>query len=387
LIKINVFNYLILQGRKPIIKLNLKILFILEYYYPNVGGIEKLFKELAEALVKKNYEVMVITNRYEKTLESEERINGVRVKRVHLKNRFFFSFFSLPTVLKHARNFDLIHTTSYNAALPASLAGAFLNKKVIITFHEVWGNLWFKLPFMNRFQKSLFYLYEKLILKLPFNTFIAVSDSTKQNLISHSITSQKIIRIYNGIEYKSRDKDEANASKKFTFTFLGRLGVSKGLDMLIPAAGQFIKEYPEAIFQIISPDNSKTIQQKVENLIRKHHLEKNVNWFTNLDSLQVEEKLLSSNCMVIPSYSEGFCFVAAEAIALEIPIISSGKGALQEVVSGKFIKMETFDSKGIYQSLVKAKNEAYEITPIKKFHFQDTLEAYLKLYQSICISK
>jgi glycosyltransferase involved in cell wall biosynthesis len=383
LIKINVFNYPTLQGNKLKIKLNLKILFILEYYYPNVGGIEKLFKELAEALVKKNYEVMVITNRYEKSLESEEIINGVRVKRVNLKNRFLFSFFSLPTVLKHARNFDLIHTTSYNAALPASLAGAFLNKKVIITFHEVWGNLWFKLPFINRFQKTLFYLYEKLIIKLPFDTFIAVSDSTKQNLMAHSIASRKILRIYNGIEYKYSYKDEAIASKKFIFTFLGRLGVSKGLDILIPAAGQFIKEYPKAVFQIISPDNSKAMKRKVENLIRKHHLEKNVNWFTNLDSLQVEEKLLSSNCIVIPSYSEGFCFVAAEAVALEIPIISSGKAALQEVVSGKYILMETFDVEGIYKSLIKAKNEEYEDSPIKKFLLQDTLESYLKLYQSI----
>jgi glycosyltransferase involved in cell wall biosynthesis len=383
LIKINVFNYPTLQGNKLKIKLNLKILFILEYYYPNVGGIEKLFKELAEALVKKNYEVMVITNRYEKSLESEEIINGVRVKRVNLKNRFLFSFFSLATVLKHARNFDLIHTTSYNAALPASLAGAFLNKKVIITFHEVWGNLWFKLPFINRFQKTLFYLYEKLIIKLPFDTFIAVSDSTKQNLMAHSIASRKILRIYNGIEYKYSYKDEVIASKKFIFTFLGRLGVSKGLDILIPAAGQFIKEYPKAVFQIISPDNSKAMKRKVENLIRKHHLEKNVNWFTNLDSLQVEEKLLSSNCIVIPSYSEGFCFVAAEAVALEIPIISSGKAALQEVVSGKYILMETFDVEGIYKSLIKAKNEEYEDSPIKKFLLQDTLESYLKLYQSI----
>jgi hypothetical protein len=38
---------------------------------------------------------------------------------------------------------------------------------------------WFK--FINQYKK-LFYLYEKLILKLPF---IAVGDSTKQNLISH----------------------------------------------------------------------------------------------------------------------------------------------------------------------------------------------------------
>jgi len=365
----------------------MKILFVLEYYYPNVGGIEKLFKKLAEALVVEGNEVMVLTNRFDRTLLSEEMINGVLVRRLNLKNRFFFSFFSLPVVLKCAKKFDLIHTTSYNAALPASFAGKLLNKKVIITFHEVWGNLWFKLPFINSIQKTLFYLYEKLILTLPFYKFIAVSDSTKQSLINHGISPQKIIRIYNGIEYKSKINEETMPSTNFTFTFLGRLGVSKGLDLLIPATERFIKDYPESIFQIISPDNPKNIKQKIENLISKYHLAENIKWFKNLDSNQIEEKLLSSDCLVISSYSEGFCFVAAEAVALGVPIISSDKAALKEVVSGKFIKMKTLDSEGIYEALVKARNEEYEVTPIKIFLFQDTLEAYLKLYQSICKSK
>ena len=134
----------------------MKILFVLEYYYPHVGGIEKLFKDIAEAMVQENHEVLVITNKYNNELPKNETINGVRIKRLNLKNRFLFTFLSLPLVLKYAKDFDFIHTTSYNAALPASLAGLFLNKKVIITFHEVWGKLWFKLPFMHRIQKTLF---------------------------------------------------------------------------------------------------------------------------------------------------------------------------------------------------------------------------------------
>ena len=31
----------------------MKVLFVLEYYYPNIGGVEKLFKTLAESLPPK----------------------------------------------------------------------------------------------------------------------------------------------------------------------------------------------------------------------------------------------------------------------------------------------------------------------------------------------
>ncbi len=361
----------------------MKILFVLEYYYPHIGGVEKLFKELAEALVYEGNEVMVLTNLSNKNLKKEEIINGVKIKRLNLKNRFLFSFFSLPSVIKHARKYDLIHTTSYNAALPSSIAGKILGKKVIITFHEVWRKLWFKLPFLNAIQKTLFYLYEKLILALPYHVFVAVSDSTKLGLIEHGINPEKIIRIYNGIEYPSHQTHIIEASQKFTFTFLGRLGISKGLDLLIPAAGQFIKEYPESVFQIISPDKPESLNKKIEGLLKKHQFQDKVNWLKNINSKQIEERLRFSHCIVIPSYSEGFCFVAAEAVALGVPIISSDQAALKEVVSGEFIKLKKLDSPEIFNALIKAFEGNFEKTPIKKFHFSESLKAYLKLYKSI----
>jgi glycosyltransferase involved in cell wall biosynthesis len=364
----------------------MKILFVLEYYYPHVGGIEKLFKDLAEALVKEHHEVLVITNKYKNQLPKNEIINGVHIKRLNLKNRFLFTFLSLPAILKYARKFDFIHTTSYNAALPASLAGFFLKKKVIITFHEVWGNLWFKLPFINRIQKTLFYLYEKLVLKLPYHTFIAVSDATKDSLIKYGVSSNQIIRIYNGVDYEIEPQIKALNKDQFIFTFMGRLGISKGLDLLIPAAKKFIEEKPDAIFQLITPDTPTALHQKISKLISDENLESHIIWHKNIETKFLKDKLQISNCVIIPSYSEGFCFVAAEVISMGIPIISSDQYALKEVVSGKFIKMKALSSEAIYQSLCLAKENKFETNEIKKFHLQESLRAYLNFYNSIDFS-
>ena len=127
----------------------MKILFVLEYYYPNIGGVEKLFKNLAENLADKGHDIMIITTRFNKNLAKEETLNKVKIKRLSLSNRFTFSFFSIFSILFYARKYDLIHTTSYNAALPAWITAKLLNKKCIITFHEVWGELWKELPYLR----------------------------------------------------------------------------------------------------------------------------------------------------------------------------------------------------------------------------------------------
>ena len=361
----------------------MKILFVLEYYYPNVGGIEKLFKNLAEALANEGHEITVITNKFAEDLQESEKINGVSVRRLRFKNRFLFTFLSLNSILKLAKDFDVIHTTSYNAALPASIAGKILHKKVLITFHEVWGKLWFKLPFLNYVQKLMFYSFEKLILKLPYHQFIAVSEATKLDLINHNIPSEKITRIYNGIDYDSTISTKKLPAKNFTFTFLGRLGVSKGLDLLIPAAKKFISEYPDSVFQLITPDSPTSIFKKINKLTHKYPMAENFKWYQNLNHQQIQNKLISSHCIVIPSYSEGFCFVAAEASALKIPIISSNKKALKEVVSGKHINVDSLDIDGIYQALIKAKDGKFTKGAPMKFTFKESLKAYLKLYKSI----
>jgi len=64
-----------------------------------------------------------------------------------------------------------------------------------------------------------------------------------------------------------------------------------------------------------------------------------------------------------------------------IPLISSGKGALAEVVCGKHITMESQDVKGLSDALDKAYAGDWKEVPIRPFYFDDTVNAYLKLYE------
>lgn len=362
---------------------NMKILFVLEHFYPYIGGAEKLFYELSSKLAEKGFEVIVVTTWYDKKLPREEMHKGVKIVRVNCFNRFGFTFLSLPKIIKHAKGCHAIHTTTYNAALPAMIAGKLKGKKVFVTFHEVWGNLWKQLPFTSFLKKNVFFLFEKLLLNLPFHKFIAVSEFTKSKLIEHGISPNKVIRIYNGIDYDHFKKYQHKPPKIFTYTYFGRLGISKGLDLLIPAAASFKQKYPDTTLKLILPKQPRAIYTKIMNLIAFHNLQDHVVLLHNLTRDQLYEELLNSSCVVIPSYSEGFCFAAAETVALNVPIISSDQGALKEVVSGQHIKLSEQNSTALFNALDQAYKSEWNNTTVRHYTLNDSIEQYEEMYMNL----
>lgn len=363
----------------------MKILFVLELYYPNIGGNERLFLSLGESLVQKGHQVTVITTKFDKKLASTENYKGIEIIRLPFRNRFAFTFFSLPMILRKSRNSDIIHTTSYNAALPSWIASKLLGKKAIITFHEVWGKLWFKLPYFNYIERTLYYTYEKFILWLNFTLFIAVSDYTKNELVKAGVASRKVVRIYNGLkneEYKGHPNYVVPSGKEFVYTYFGRLGSSKGIDLLLEASQRFLKKDGRKLL-IISSDKPKHISEEIKEWIVRNNFQDKVNYSDHLPEEELKQTLLNSNCVVIPSYSEGFCYAAAECIAAGIPIIVSGKGALEEVVSGKFIVMNEMTSAGLEEALEKAYNNNWTKQLVKKFLLKDTVDGYLSVYSDL----
>ena len=100
----------------------MKILFIIENYLPHIGGVEVVFRNLAEGLVKRGHSATIITHRIKGTAE-EETINGVKVKRINcLGSRYLFTFLSIPAALSAAKNVDIVHTTTFNGFFPAWVA-------------------------------------------------------------------------------------------------------------------------------------------------------------------------------------------------------------------------------------------------------------------------
>jgi glycosyltransferase involved in cell wall biosynthesis len=365
----------------------MRILFILENYYPAIGGVETLFKTLIDKLDELGIESIILTTRHH-DLPKVEKSGNTSVIRYRYFSRYLFTFLALFPALRYGRKVDFIHTTSYNAGLPASLAGLILRKPVVITFHEVWGKLWFRLPFFSRISKFFHFAFEQLLLRMPFYKFVAVSEFTENRLIKYGVKPSKIRTIYNGIDYeKWKAPEQKKQYQNYRFIFFGRLGISKGLDLLLPAFKQISSRHENVRLTLIIPRSPKSQLDFVYKQLESFPIDQKPRILHELEHSALIDILTEAQCTVIPSYSEGFGYTAVESMALNMPIISSGRGALKEVVGGNMIEMKTQDVKGLIDAMEKAWDHAWEYTEAKQYELNDTVDEYIKLYRMICNEK
>lgn len=369
----------------------MKILFIIEYYHPHIGGVENVFKNLTEGLVKKGFEVSVLTMLLDNT-KKNEIISGVKITRINsFKSRYLFTFLAIPTAMKLAKKSDLIHTTTYNATLAAKIAGIFNKKKVIITIHEILGRNWFNLG-ISKIKSYVYFFIEKIILSLNFNKYIAVSNSTKRQIIDNNIPSKRIITIHNGINYnhwKKNNRASNNLKKRlnlennYLLIFYGRPGISKGLFDLVKAIPKVIKDIPNILlYAIVShdSDNLKEVQ-KVKDWVKYNQMDKYIEIVPSVKYKDLPIYVNMGDLIVIPSITEGFGFVVVESCALNKIVIASDTTSIPEVISGDYLLFEPKNSEDIAKKIVKAHKGNYITIEKKKFEISTNIEKHIKLYQ------
>ena len=365
----------------------MRILFVLENYYPNIGGVETLFKSLADELVDKGYELTIITNKNIEGLPFREEATNLKILRFPFSSRYIFTAMACFPAIYYAFKSDLIHTTSYNAGIPAYVASLVSRKKVIITFHEVWGKLWFRLPFFKKIGLWLHYIFEKFLLKLNFDQFVAVSDYTHERLIKYGVSRDKVMRIYNGIDYSPFTNIDTQKQDTFRFIYFGRLGISKGLDILMGAVKILHEQGKDFELLLVIPTGPVNLRKIIESSIKEYNIEPRISIKSDLTKDELIKVISESNATVIPSYSEGFCFTAVESIAIGTPVISSGRGALKEVVAGDHLVMTSQDAQGLAQQMNHALQNEWKSKPIKEYHLSDTVKQYMDLYESMRANK
>jgi len=372
----------------------MKTLFALEYYSPHIGGAEVLFKTLCEGLASKGHDITVVTLRLPNT-PAFEVINDVKVHRVKAPNkgaRYWFTFLSIPKVFQLSRQADLIHTTTYNGAFPAWFAGKLRRKTCVITVHEVFGSHWEELVGMSWISAKLHQLLERLIVALPFHRYISVSQYTANCLIKFGVNPEKIVVVYNGIDYNLFDSEKADGkvirqklglSNEFVYVYYGRPGVSKGVEYLVQAVPLISKRISDSKLLLILAHDPKDRYENIKRMIKDLNIKDKVILIDPVPRDELPNYIAASDCVVVPSLSEGFGFTAAEACAMGKPVVASNVASLPEVVSGKYVLVEPRNPEAIAEGVERVCKGETENSPRKVFSWDECVEGYLRVYQEL----
>lgn len=354
----------------------MKILMILEHFPPYIGGAEKLFGMLAKSYAEAGHEVKVLTTLFDPSLPGYEKKDGIEIFRIDCKNRYRFSLEAIPPAVKYAKWADVIHSSTYNALFPAWWASKKTSTPILVTVHEVWGQQWFEMPFISAFQKLAYYSFEKMVLNLGADKYVAVSESTHKQLLAFGVSFAKISTIYNGLEH-IEPHDQWRAHGKNSFLFFGRLGVSKGLDIILEACHLMVESNISFTGKLVLSRKPKKIYRQIQALIKNYRLEDFLTIEHELTEQDLRDRMLNADCVLVPSRAEGFGFAAVEANQLGVPVVHSGHGALSETVSGKFIKMESYSPQSLVDSMQKVWKGEWESSELKSFPVKPMVEQYL----------
>jgi glycosyltransferase involved in cell wall biosynthesis len=170
--------------------------------------------------------------------------------------------------------------------------------------------------------QCILHLPANYILKYSLNQF-SFGGKITDILLRQGLNAEAIIEIPNAIDEKwIANEFNAEFSDTLTFVFIGRYERRKGLFELSKVLKDLIREY-DFVFHIIGFVPSEYVI--MDERIKYHGI--------LVDEESIKNILISSNVLVLPSYSEGMPTVVLEAMACGCALLATNVGAVSALVN------------------------------------------------------
>src|SRR5215472_10372575 len=140
------------------------------------GGGEYVVLETAKGLLRSGVDLKVVAGGDPRIISYD----GVATTRIPLGPALFN--LAVRSILKHARDVDLIQTFTYYAALPSLIAGRIAGKPVVVYVLGIYGEAWnqVRAPFEARLRIT----WEKFLMRRHYAQIVVPSSSTRDLAIS-----------------------------------------------------------------------------------------------------------------------------------------------------------------------------------------------------------
>ncbi|BDS13127.1 N-acetyl-alpha-D-glucosaminyl L-malate synthase BshA [Aureispira anguillae] len=307
--------------------------------YPTYGGSGVVATELGKGLASRGHQVHFISYRQPARLDTFHE--NIFYKEVRFANYPLFDYppyeTALASKLVDVVKYDKLDILHVHYAIPHASV-AYMAKKILL-------NEGIYIPVVTTLHGTDITLVGKDPAYAPTVTFAmnksdgltAVSESLKQDTLNFFDVKKEIKVIPNFIDFNRFKKTNKDHFKK---------AIAPNGEKIITHISNFrkVKRVDDAIriFDIVHKKISSKLlligdgpeRQNLEQLCRELNLCDDIRFLGKQDA--IEELLAISDLFLMPSSSESFGLSALEAMACEVPVISSNAGGLSEVnIHGK----------------------------------------------------
>lgn len=227
--------------------------------------------------------------------------------------------FALCCLKLARRRFDVIEADHmpYLQLLPLRLVASARRKRLVVTWHEVWGPDYWR-SYLGRAGRVA-WLIERFSMRLP-DVIIAASSHTGERLRAHLPADARVVVAPNGVDMELISNATPQAARSDVVA-VGRLIRHKRLDLLLEAVALLRRRGTGVSCRIVGngPERGALHGQAAELGIAdlvdfRHDVE---------SQQQLYGHLKAASAFVFPSEREGFGIALLEALASGLPVITT----------------------------------------------------------------
>ncbi len=289
---------------------------------PLSGGAEVHLHEIFKRL-RGDFNISLLCTHYKNAPETE-KIDGIKIYRVGSRNTFNFY---VPKAYRNITKDEKVDLVVEDLNKIPFFGGRFIREKRIALIHHLFGKTIFTET--NPLSASYVYYSEKFIpkhyKKVPI---IAVSKSSKNEMVKMGVPEKNVEVVYNGVDPKDY-RSKAKKSPRPTIICLNRIKKYKRMDVLIDAIPEVLKSVPDLkVFLVGDGDDLPRLKE----IARRNKTERAIE-FTSFVSAEKKVDLLASSWVAVnTSPKEGWGLTSIEAQSSGTSSIVPDSPGLRETV-------------------------------------------------------
>src|SRR4030042_751053 len=367
----------------------MKIVQIVAYYPPHIGGMENCVKEISNRLAGKGHEVEVFTSDIGCKKHRQSPTDNPYIH--YLRSREFAHTAIIPSLffkLLKVPGDSIIHVHVAQVIIPEIVYLISKIKKIPYIAHihadvSPSGKLGFLLPF-----------YKKMFLQRILNSAskIVVPTTDYVNLISkkYAIPKTKIYKIPNGVNLEHFRSISTRLHNPVRLLSVGRLSKPKNIPLLIQSFKLVIgNNSRNAELHIVGEGEEKS---RISSLIKREELEKKVSLHGTLMGKDLYDLYSYSDIFILTSECESFGLVLIEAMASGLPVvvsdITSVKNIVKNNITGLLVKQTPEDFAQAVEKLLcnpglRKKIIENGLQEAKKYDWNEIVRKFEHIYELV----
>ena len=317
----------------------MKILQVIPFFTPARGGSVIASYNLSKHLAERGHEVTIFTTDFELDEEYAKSLDGVRVVTFHCIANIGLMLISpgmKKLLKKEINNFDAIHMHNFRSYQNV-VAHHYAKKYNIPYVLQARGSV---LPFFQKQRlKKIFDIFFGYKILRDASKIIALTMTEAEQYKKMGVDEDKIEIVPNGIDLSEYENlpERGEFRRKYLIKddekiilYLGRIHKIKGINLLVNAFADLVKELDDVRLAIVGPDDGflSTLKKQIEKLKIGDRI-----LFTG--PLYERDKLkayVDADVYVLPSVYETFPNTVLEACACGTPVIVTDRCGIADFV-------------------------------------------------------